>query len=180
MNADLERTLDELGPAYRGVVARLRGARELVPTARVGACAASPLVPAPGKAGLVHGEGTVFWRLGWLAAASLFAAIVLAFVIEGMSTHDDSPDSFRVYTVAYAASEEALELIVASQRADGSWDNDYITRQNAAALRRGESAAARVAYRKAVRYLRSRGLAPLSEAELRERGESAARALANS
>ncbi|MBQ6137808.1 MAG: hypothetical protein IJI73_10615, partial [Kiritimatiellae bacterium] len=68
--------------------------------------------------------------------------------------------------------------ILASQRADGSWTNDFITRQNAAALRRGESAAAKVAYRRAVRYLRSRGLSPLSDEELRDRGESAARVLA--
>ena len=55
MNGDLESTLNELGPEYRDVVARLKTAREVEPSARVGACAPAALVLAPGKAGLVLG-----------------------------------------------------------------------------------------------------------------------------
>ncbi|MBR1921790.1 MAG: hypothetical protein IJ829_07315, partial [Kiritimatiellae bacterium] len=86
--------------------------------------------------------------------------------------------AYRVYTIAYAPTEEALEELVASQRADGSWGNDFLTRQNAAALRSSPDARMQIAYRRAVRYLRTKGLAPLSDGELKSRGEYAAKFLA--
>ncbi len=70
------------------------------------------------------------------------------------------------YVLAYGG-EGSVDELVRTQRADGSWENDFLTRQNAAALRGSERAS--VAYRKAVRYLRSRGLAPLPDDEFRAR-----------
>ena len=162
MNADLEKTVDELGPAYRDVVARLRASREVEPT-RAGQKAL-----APGRASRSP--------VSYLAAASLAAALALAVLYVAPRGGDAAAEvPLTVYTVAYAPTEEALELILASQRADGSWSNDFLTRQNAAALRASGDERMRVAYRRAVRYLRTKGLAPLTDAELKARGEYAAK-----
>ena len=164
MNGDLEKTLNELGPEYRAVVARLRSAREVEPS---GTRAFS--LPR-----------TEWWRhVGYLVAASLLVALGLSIFMQDAANAPREPYAgAKVYTVAYAPTEEALEIIVASQRADGSWSNDFITRQNAAALRASEDARMKIAYRRAVRYLRSKGLAPLTDEELKLRGEYAARAIA--
>ena len=164
MNGDLESTLNELGPEYRDVVARLRSAREVEPS---GTRAFS--LPR-----------TEWWRrAGYLAAASLAVALGLSIFMQDAANAPREPYAgAKVYTVAYAPTEEALEVIVASQRADGSWSNDFITRQNAAALRASDDARMKIAYRRAVRYLRSKGLSPLTDDELRVRGEYAAKVLA--
>ena len=164
MNGDLESTLNELGPEYRAVVVRLRSAREVEPS---GTRAFS--LPR-----------TEWWRhVGYLVAASLLVALGLSIFMQDAANAPREPYAgAKVYTVAYAPTEEALEIIVASQRADGSWSNDFITRQNAAALRASEDARMKIAYRRAVRYLRSKGLAPLTDEELKLRGEYAARAIA--
>ena len=164
MNGDLESTLNELGPEYRDVVARLRSAREVEPS---GTRAFS--LPR-----------TEWWRrAGYLAAASLAVALGLSIFMQDAANAPREPYAgAKVYTIAYAPTEEALEVIVASQRADGSWSNDFITRQNAAALRASDDARMKIAYRRAVRYLRSKGLAPLTDDELKVRGEYAAKVLA--
>ena len=164
MNGDLESTLNELGPEYRDVVARLRSAREVEPS---GTRAFS--LPR-----------TEWWRrAGYLAAASLAVALGLSIFMQDAANAPREPYAgAKVYTVAYAPTEEALEVIVASQRADGSWANDFITRQNAAALRASDDARMKIAYRRAVRYLRSKGLSPLTDDELKVRGEYAAKVLA--
>ena len=164
MNGDLESTLKELGPEYRDVVARLRSAREVEPS---GTRAFS--LPR-----------TEWWRrAGYLAAASLAVALGLSIFMQDAANAPREPYAgAKVYTVAYAPTEEALEIIVASQRADGSWSNDFITRQNAAALRASDDERMKIAYRRAVRYLRSKGLSPLTDDELKVRGEYAAKVLA--
>jgi len=163
MNADLERTVSELGAEYRGVVDRLRSAREIEPK---------------GKTDVRQPTAGVFLRrAGYLVAASLFAVIALSILFQGAPQAKTFP-ARSVYTVAYAPTEEALEVIVASQRADGSWSNDFLTRQNAAALRASREERMRIAYRRAVRYLRTKGLEPLTDDELRKRGEYAAKTLA--
>lgn len=164
MNGDLESTLNELGPEYRDVVARLRSAREVEPS---GTRAFS--LPR-----------TEWWRrAGYLAAASLAVALGLSIFMQDAANAPREPYAgAKVYTIAYAPTEEALETIVASQRADGSWSNDFITRQNAAALRASDDARMKIAYRRAVRYLRSKGLSPLTDDELKVRGEYAAKVLA--
>lgn len=168
MNKDLEETLDELGPGCRAAAERLLAAREVEPSGRVTPRRRSPtLVP------LLAASVTIA-----LMVACLFEAAPVARRLFAKSDARPSrAETFRIYTVAYAPTEEALELIVATQRADGSWTNDFLTRQNAAALRASEDARMRVAYRRAVRYLRSKGLSPLTDAELKARGEYAARAM---
>ena len=164
MNGDLEGTLNELGPGCRDVVARLRSAREVEPSGtRVSS------LPRTG------------WRrhVGYLVAASLAVALGLSVFMQDATNAPREPYAgAKVYTVAYAPTEEALEIIVASQRADGSWSNDFITRQNAAALRASDDERMQIAYRRAVRYLRSKGLSPLTDDELKARGEYAAKVLA--
>ncbi len=164
MNGDLESTLKELGPEYRDVVARLRSAREVEPSGT-----------------RVFSLPRTEWRrhVGYLVAASLIVALGLSIFMQDAANAPREPYAgAKVYTVAYAPTEEALEIIVASQRADGSWSNDFITRQNAAALRTSDDERMKIAYRRAVRYLRSKGLAPLTDDELRVRGEYAAKVLA--
>ncbi len=191
MNADLEKTLGELAPEYRDVVARLRAAREVEPV-RFGLKDLAPgrvadrRYPdlAPGRVADRRYPDLAPGRVArspfyYLVAASLVAALALAVLYvmpRGGSAAAEVP--LTVYTVAYAPTEEALEAIVASQRADGSWSNDFLTRQNAAALRASGEDRMRVAYRRAVRYLRSKGLSPLTDEELRQRGKYAAKALA--
>ena len=161
MNADLEATLNELGPDCRAVVGRLRAAATGAPRRPAHVRVLPPLTRC------------AVWlpRAGFLAAASLFAAIALSIFLQP-SAPAAIPAAARIYTIAYAPNEAALQEIVASQRADGSWGSDFLTRQNAAALR--GVAAARVPYLRAVRYLKSRGLDPLTDAELRARGDWAA------
>ena len=164
MNEDLESTINELGPEYRAVVARLRSACEVEPSGT-----------------RVSSFPRTEWRrhVGYLVAASLLVALGLSIFMQDAANAPREPYAgARVYTVAYAPTEEALEIIVASQRTDGSWSNDFITRQNAAALRVSDDARMKIAYRRAVRYLRSKGLSPLTDEELKLRGEYAARALA--
>ena len=171
MNGDLEKTLEELGPEYRAVVARLRSAREVEPV-RIGLKGF-----APGRAG--SSSGAIWRKAGYLVAASVVVALGFSVFMQGAANAPREPYAgAKVYTVAYAPTEEALEIIVASQRADGSWSNDFITRQNAAALRASEDERMKIAYRRAVRYLRSKGLAPLTDDELKVRGEYAAKVLA--
>ena len=164
MNGDLENTLNELGPEYRDIVARLRSAREVEPSDT-----------------RVSSFPRTEWRrrIGYLVAASLAVALGISIFMQDAANAPREPYAgARVYTVAYAPTEEALEIIVASQRADGSWSNDFITRQNAAALRASDDARMKIAYRRAVRYLRSKGLSPLTDDELKVRGEYAAKVLA--
>ena len=48
--------------------------------------------------------------------------------------------------------------MIATQNPDGSWKNDFLTRRNAAALRASSDPAAQIAYKKAMRNLRTRGI----------------------
>lgn len=171
MTKDLEETLAGLGPGYGEVVDRLVGAYRPVHAAETGRGAA----PAGRDHRLAMASG---WGVAYLVAASVVVLLGLSAIFRGgqVPAADGSPCA--IYTVAYAPTEEALERIVASQRADGSWDNDFITQQNAAALRGAAGETGRIAYKKAVRYLKSKGLRPLSEAELNKRGDEAARCLA--
>ena len=134
MSKDLEETLDEMGPEYRAVVARLRAAYEDAGEATAGR-------------GLRIG--------GWLVAASLLFLLgmgVFFWVI---------PGSRAVRASLARAPHEyvmSVEEMIASQNADGSWQNDFLTRRNAEALRVCSTPAARIAYKKALRNLRSKGV----------------------
>ena len=48
--------------------------------------------------------------------------------------------------------------MIATQNADGSWKNDFLTRRNADALKGCADPAAQIAYKKAMRNLRAHGV----------------------
>ena len=135
MNRDLEEQLDEMGPEYRAVVVRLRAAHE-----------------AQGNRG--QGIG----NRGWLVAASLLVILGL-----GVFFSTSQPLNPSTSQPAYGAHEYQMDVaeMIATQNPDGSWKNDFLTRRNAAALRVCDDPAARIAYKKALRYLSFRGLLPV-------------------
>ena len=134
MSRDLEEQHDEMGPEYRAVVARLRAAREAE-------CA--------GKR--EEGRG----KSGWLIAASLI-------VVVGLGVFFLRPKASRPSSLVPHPSEYTMGIseMIATQNPDGSWKNDFLTRRNAAALRVCGDPAARIAYKKALRYLSFKGLLP--------------------
>ena len=145
MSRDLDEQLEELGPAYREVVDRLRAAYE-------------PGLAEPERSG----RGRF---LGWTLGCCLAAASVL--VVLGFSVFFVDANPPREYTLAFAGCDAGAKALVATQNADGSWANDFQTRQNAAALR-GNPATVEE-YKRAVRYLKAKGLSPLTDGELRKR-----------
>ena len=160
MTNDLDETLNELGPAYRKVVARLKAAPEVGP--RTSQQVFPPLAPYFGR------------MAASVAVALLLAAVTIGGIVRFAPDASDARDvpgvrakTVSPYLLAYEASEAAVAELVRTQEADGSWGSDFLTRQNAAALR--DVAQADVAYRRAVRYLRSRGLSPLTPEEFRAR-----------
>ena len=52
----------------------------------------------------------------------------------------------------------SVSEMIATQNPDGSWQSDFLTRRNADALKDCADPAAQIAYRKAVRNLRVRGV----------------------
>ena len=54
--------------------------------------------------------------------------------------------------------DQLIEKVISLQKADGSWNNDFLTKRNAAALKSCTAADARIAYKKAMRNLRLRGV----------------------
>ena len=147
MTQDLEETLQELGDGYRPVVDRLLAAYRL-PDA-----GAKPSAEA----------SAVAWGVAMLAAASLVAFLGFGLVFRS------EPPASRVYTVrasdaaheymlAIVRDDNAVQEMIRTQRADGGWGSDFLTRQNAAALRLCKGEDARIAYRRAMRNLRIRGV----------------------
>ena len=132
MNRDLDEQLKEMGPEYRAVVMRLCAARE-----------------AQG----IGDRGS--WIGGWLVAASLLIVLGL-----GIFFSTSQPLNFSTSQPAYGAHEYQMDVaeMIATQNPDGSWKNDFLTRRNAAALKTCIDPAAQVAYKKAVRNLRVRGV----------------------
>ena len=126
MNRDLEEQLNEMGPEYRAVVARLKGER-----------------------GKEKGERK------WLVAASLLVILGL-----GVFFSASQPLNLSTSQPAYGAHEYQMDVaeMIATQNPDGSWKNDFLTRRNAEALKVCGDLAAQVAYKKAIRNLRSRGV----------------------
>lgn len=174
MNADLEATLKELGEEYRPVVDRLRAGREVEPGRktsapsphlrlirpwrRIARIAASLAVIAGGAALLLNLRMTAPRGLQHPANPNV------AHDRTDESSVPAAPPARTPYELALVEDGSTLQEILRTQSADGSWANDVLTQQNAAALR--EADATSVAYRKAVRYLRTKGLAPLSADEL--------------
>ena len=156
MTQDLEETLQELGDGYRPVVDRLLAAYRL-PDAGPEASAEAERRPMKRKA------SAVAWGVAMLAAASLVAFLGFGLVFRS------EPPASRVYTVrasdaaheymlAIVRDDNAVQEMIRTQRADGGWGSDFLTRQNAAALRLCKGEDARIAYRRAMRNLRIRGV----------------------
>lgn len=144
MNADLDDTLAGLGADARRMVSAMKGA-----------------FPEERRAGGErHGGRGV---LPWFAAASGLAAASVAAVFAFRAALPPAaenggmrPRAPREYTLALAGRAADIVEIIRTQRPDGSWGNDFLTVQNALALERhGETG---VPYRRAKRYLRSKGL----------------------
>ena len=148
MNRDLEAQLDEMGPEYRAVVARLRSAGEAEDFRR------ETLDARSGFASKVFRLRSKVLR-PLLAAASLLVFIGLGVFFLG-------PKDFRreAEDVSFAPREyrASVDEMIATQNPDGSWKNDFLTRRNAAALRACGDPAAQIAYKKAMRNLRTRGV----------------------
>ena len=143
MNADLEQQLNEMGPEYRAVVARLRAGGEAQPD----------LMIIGGR------RGPTFVWLSWnarlLVAASLAVLLGLVAFLQISRTSQTCQTSDSRAPREYTMS---VDEMIATQNPDGSWQNDFLTRRNAEALRRSSAPLAQVAYKKAVRNLRVRGV----------------------
>ena len=139
MTDDLADTLRELGPGYREVADRLFAARETPGRIR-------RLCAYPGHC--------------WLAAASLaaVAGFVSLFTLAPLGGGTPHGSFGREYRLALVADEASIGEIIRSQNADGSWKNDFLTKHNASALKSCTRADARIAYKKAMRNLRLKGM----------------------
>ena len=146
MTKDLEETLRELGDEYRPVVARLRSA--YTPAWRSPACRRPRRSAAPWAAAL--------------AAAAVLALLGVGALFRGGASEKvytvRATDAAHEYMLAIVRDDAAVREMVRTQRPDGGWGSDFLTRQNAAALRLCTDDAAQVAYRRAMRNLRLRGV----------------------
>ena len=135
MSRDLEETLAEMDPEYRTVVMRLRAAHEAqdFPVFRLGPRVFRPV----------------------LAAASLLVAVGFGVFFPGRQDFRRETEDVRCVPREYRAD---IPEMIATQNPDGSWKNDFLTRRNAAALKACSDPAARIAYKKAMRYLGFKGL----------------------
>lgn len=167
MSADLDKTLGELGSEYAGVVERLKSSCEIEPRSRNFA--------KPGR--------KIFWRYAVASAA----AVVVAVMFFGFGGDGADPEGVELstepsartaslsdakihsdYSLAFNVNDkDVLNQLVSTQLPDGSWGNDFLTRQNAAALKKINQTS--VSFRKALRYLRSKGLRPLDDQEFIKR-----------
>lgn len=152
MSEDLENTLSELGPEYVSVVARLKSSGEVEPIGRA--------MDVFRKRKSRH--------LVYAIAAALAVATCLGWIVGNICAVEYSDKDFvrssNPYSLAFEKlDEKVLTEIKRTQNPDGSWINDHLTRQNAAVLKKIDVSS--VAYKRALRYLRSRGLEPFTDAE---------------
>ena len=146
MNADLEATLAELGGEYREMVVKMKAAYEPLP-----ARAAAPERPSVRRGRIIG------WSAAYLAAASLLVFVGLGVLFGGGAGAPAAADT-NAFMLAHLKSAAAVDEMIRTQRPDGGWGNDFITRQNIAALSASTSSEACLARRKAMRNLRVRGL----------------------
>ena len=146
MTKDLEDTLVGLGPGCRAVVDRL--------------VAGAEAEPRPGRAAAVFPRRRTLGRAPLLAAASLLVLLGTCALLlrDAERPAATTPAAAREYRLAEACDSGAVAEMIRTQNADGSWQNDFLTQRNAAALARCHGADAKVAYKKAMRNLRVRGL----------------------
>ena len=154
MTQDLEQTLQELGEGYRSVVDRLLAAY------RPPSCV-EPFVQ-PAERPLGRTAAAVAWGVALLAAASLVAFLGFGLVFRSSSPAERVytvrvSDAAHEYQLAVVRDDRAVQEMIRTQRADGGWGSEFLTRQNAAALRQCRGDDAQLAYRRAMRNLRIRG-----------------------
>ena len=168
MSRDLDGQLDEMGEEYRAVVGRLKAAY-----APAAGCRTRRPAHIRGFAHSLRGRGQSLTArqarvVGYLLAASLLLVLSLGIFLHpshpsrpSQPSHPSQPSQpsqpSHEYSLAYSRTAEAIEEMIATQKPDGSWKNDFLTRQNAAALKACPAPAAQVAYKKALRNLRIRG-----------------------
>ena len=143
MSRDLEEQLDEMGPEYRKLVARLKDgetADDLRPETR------------DAKRGFAS---KVLGLKSYLTAASLLTLIGFGVTFFGWQDFRRETEDMSFGPREYRAS---VSEMIATQNPDGSWKNDFLTRRNAAALKVCGDPAAQIAYKKAMRNLRARGV----------------------
>ncbi len=139
MNGDLARQLEEMGGGYLAVVERLKRAREVEPRRMHVVLKRSP--PA--------------LKAGYLVAASLAAFVVCSVT---MTVGRSAPCGAGEYFLADQRTRSAIREIIRTQNPDGCWKNDFLTKRNAEALRLAQGAEARIAYKKARRAMRLKGI----------------------
>ncbi len=143
MTKDLEETLKELGPGYRAVVDRL---------------AAGSALP------FGRSRRAFSFRPAMLAAASFAilllgaAGLILGRFTGGAASAAQSANAAIEYRLAEISDAAALHELIRTQNPDGSWQTDFLTRRNAAALAARPEMEAKIACKKARRHLRNRGL----------------------
>ncbi|MBR3221016.1 MAG: hypothetical protein IKF72_02190 [Kiritimatiellae bacterium] len=151
MTRDLDETLRELGDEYRPVVDRLLAAYS--PPRHF---SAPPAAPCAGRT-----ASAVAWGVALLAAASLMAFLGFGLVFRDVAAEKvyavRVSDAAREYQLAVIRDDKAVQEMIRTQRPDGGWGSDFLTRRNAEALRLCTGAEAQVAYRRAARNLRLRG-----------------------
>ena len=153
MTQDLEQTLQELGEGYRPVVDRLLAAY------RPPSCVEPFVQPAERPSGRT--ASTVAWGVALLAAASLVAFLGFGLVFRSASPAERVytvrvSDAAHEYQLAVVRDDKAVQEMIRTQRADGGWGSEFLTRQNAAVLRQCRGDDAQLAYRRAMRNLRIR------------------------
>lgn len=151
MTKDLDETLNELGPEYRAVVARLLE------------CEADGRQPRYSRLATRDGRlpGWSYLRAAALALVLFLPCLFFNVPVSrrlGEGESNLSAPRPHEYVLASAPTPAAVAELVRTQRPDGSWANDFLTRRNALALKDQSGAEARLAYRKAVRNLRLRGM----------------------
>lgn len=147
MNRDLEESLNELGPEARAVVARLKAGRSVEDLRREtedGGLASRVFRLMP-------------FRRSYLAAASLLLVLGLIVIFQTSNVKRQTPNP-ELASRAPHAYTLSVEEMIATQNPDGSWANDFLTRRNAAVLAKSETRAAQIAYKRAMRNLRVRGV----------------------
>ena len=136
MNRDLDEQLNEMGGEYRAVVDRLKAAY------------------APVAGGRTRRPAHV----AYLIAASLVVLLGLGILFSTpQPLNPSTPQPSHEYSLAYQRTADAIAEMIRTQKPDGGWKNDFLTRQNAEALKRCASPEAQVAYKKAMRNLRAKG-----------------------
>ena len=149
MTRDLEETLEELGEGYRPVVDRLLAAYRPSEPSEDYSSGRQPSIRMAG------------WGVAMLSAAALLVFLGFGLVFRGAAPAKvytvRASDAAHEYQLAVIRDDRAVQEMIRTQRPDGGWGNDFLTRQNAAALRLCPDENAKIAYRKAMRNLRLRG-----------------------